>query len=273
MSECEDFFGLAEACLYTAELEIKLALTERAAHALVHRSLRFEPDAPPRAVAAVQFPARPVQVEPRALPRRSLHSVAGRVAFLHAIAHIEFTAIHLAWDIAYRFRDMPDRFRCDWLGVAIEEAAHFRALRGRLQELGADYGELPVHRGLWELAEATAGDVLHRLALVPRFMEARGLDVTPGMIAQLEMLGDDASAAILSLILQEEIGHVRLGSQWFHRVCQTRGLDPEPTYFSLVHRYIKGAIRGPFNIAARRHAGFSASELDRLNQSATSSAD
>jgi uncharacterized ferritin-like protein (DUF455 family) len=259
-----NFYQLAEDCLFSASVEEKLAAADRAAALRSSGSLLFEPASPPRAAAEVSFPERPLQVEPRELPRRSLGSEAGLAAFLHAVAHIEFTAIHLAFDIAYRFRDMPDSFRLDWLGVAIEEAAHFRLLAVRLRDLGAAYGDLPVHRGLWELAEETAHDVLHRLALVPRFMEARGLDVTPGMIAKLASHGDAASVAVLDVILREEVGHVALGSRWFGEVCRERGLDPGEEYFSLVRRYIRGAVRGPFNRAARLAAGFSPDELARL---------
>jgi uncharacterized ferritin-like protein (DUF455 family) len=264
MKTAVNFYELAEDCLYTPRIEDKLAAVDLAATQRAEGTLAFGPARPPRPASQVRFPERPPQVEPRNLPRRSLATAAGRAALLHAVAHIEFTAIHLALDLAYRFRDMPDGFRQDWLGVAIEEASHFRLLCGRLRDFGADYGHLPVHRGLWELAEDTAGDLLHRLALVPRFMEARGLDVTPGMIARLKAVDDPASIAILEVILREEIGHVSLGSRWFREVCQSRGLDPETAYFALVRQYIRGAVRGPFNHTARRAAGFSPAELARL---------
>lgn len=261
-----NFFELAEHGLYAPAVEDKLAVTDRAAAIAGHRGFVFEAAEPPRPAAEARFPQRPHLVDPRDLARRSLHTDAGRVAFLHAVAHIEFTAIQLAWDMAYRFRGMPEDFHYDWLHVAIEEAAHFRALCGRLRDFGADYGHLPAHRGLWELAENTEGDVLHRLALVPRFMEARGLDVTPGMIAKLEALGDTATVSILETILREEIGHVSLGSRWFRHECAARGLEPEKEYFALVRRYIRGAVRGPFNREARRAAGFSEGELARLEE-------
>lgn len=260
------FFELAEECLYFPAIEDKLAVTDRAAAAFKRRSFSFNAAKPPRPAGAARFPSRPELVDPRKLPRRGLHTDAGRVAFLHAIAHIEFTAIQLAWDMAYRFRDMPEDFYYDWLQVAIEEAAHFRALCARLRDFGADYGQLPAHRGLWELAENTAGDVLHRLALVPRFMEARGLDVTPGMIAKLEELGDTDTVAVLEIILREEIGHVAFGTRWFNYVCEQRGLNAEDEYFALVKRYIRGGVRGPFNESARRVAGFSEEEMARLNR-------
>jgi uncharacterized ferritin-like protein (DUF455 family) len=260
-----DFFELAEQCLYSPAVEDKLAVTDRAQAPFEQRAFLFDHRKPVRPAHQARFPERPRLVDPRDLPRRSLATDAGRVAFLHALAHIEFTAIQLAWDMAYRFRGLPEDFYYDWLRVAIEEAAHFRMLTGRLRDFGADYGHLPAHRGLWELAENTEGDVLHRLALVPRFMEARGLDVSPSMIGKLEALGDAASVAILEVILREEIGHVTFGSRWFHYVCGQRGLDTEAEYFALVERYIRGQVRGPFNKEARRRAGFSEAELARLD--------
>jgi uncharacterized ferritin-like protein (DUF455 family) len=260
-----DFFELAESCLYVSSLEDKLAAADRAAQSLGVRDLAFDFSGSPRPASAVLFPDRPRLVDPRDLPRRSLSTVQGKIAFLHALAHIEFTAIQLAFDIAYRFRGLPERFYYDWLGVAVEEAAHFRMLRGRLAELGADYGELPAHRGLWDVAEDTAEDVLARLALVPRFMEARGLDVTPAMIARLEQVDDEAGAAILRVILADEVGHVALGSRWFALVCGQRGLDPEQAYFALLEKYLRGRARGPFNLELRRVAGFSEGELSRLD--------
>ena len=258
------FQALAEACLFEASIAAKLAATRDAEAALSSGSQMPGGVATPLPAVRVRFPERPILVEPRRLPRRSLSSPPGRVAFLHAVAHIEFTAILLAWDLAYRFAGLPEAFYRDWVSVACEEARHFEAVRARLRDLGADYGDLPAHRGLWELAEQTAGDVLHRLALVPRCMEARGLDVTPAMIDKLKALGDADSVAVLELILREEIGHVALGSRWFHHVALERGIEPEATYFELLGRYLHGEVRGPFNKPARKQAGFSERELARL---------
>lgn len=257
---------LAAACLHATEVADKLAVTVRAGE--LHRlgMLVWDSAVPPAPVSRTRFPARPEQVEPRRLPKRGLASVEGRIALLHAVAHIEFTAIHLAWDILYRFRELPDPFRSDWLDVAVEEAEHFEMIHNRLTELGADYGDLPVHRGLWSLAVDTAGDVLARLALVPRCMEARGLDVTPAMIEGLERHGDPASAAVLRRILHDEVGHVVLGSRWFAHVCRERDLDAETTYFDLLSRHLRSPPRGPFNRELRRTAGFSAGELERLER-------
>mgnify|MGYP006266125767 CR=1 FL=1 len=266
MNTCITFEDLACACLFQPEVDAKLEATRAAERALSAGRLTFDFTRPPLPATAVCLPQTPTLVDPRSLPRRSLHTPKGLMAFLHAVAHIEFTAIVLAWDMAYRFREMPEDFLRSWLGVAIEEAHHFDAVCARLRTLGCEYGDLPAHRGLWELAEETADDVLHRLALVPRYMEARGLDVTPAMIHTLSAVGDTDSVAILELILREEIGHVALGSHWFQRVAEERGLEPETAYFALVEQYIRGGVRGPFNRGARLSAGFTASELRRLEQ-------
>ena len=264
MHSDNSFQALAEVCLFQPAIEAKLAATRAAGLALSSGKLVIAPVTDPQPATRVRFPDAPVLVEPRQLPRRSLTQAAGRVAFLHAVAHIEFTAILLAWDMAYRFPGLPDTFYRDWVGVACEEARHFEAVRSRLRSLGADYGDLPAHRGLWELAEQTSDDVLHRLAMVPRFMEARGLDVTPAMIDKLKAVDDTESVAVLELILREEVGHVALGSRWFDEVARRRGLEPEATYFDLIARYLHGEVRGPFNRSARLQAGFSESELQRL---------
>jgi uncharacterized ferritin-like protein (DUF455 family) len=198
------------------------------------------------------------------LPRRSLGHARGRAALIHAIAHIEFNAINLALDAVYRFRDMPAGFYDDWIRVAREEARHFGLMRQRLQAQDCDYGDFPGHNGLWDLARRTADDPLVRMALVPRVMEARGLDVTPGMIERFRAAGDHETADCLGIILREEIGHVRAGSRWFSYLCRERGLDPEATYFELLEHHLGGEIRCPLNREARRRAGFAESELKRL---------
>lgn len=209
-------------------------------------------------------PERPVLVLPAELPRRGLGSQAGRVALLHAVAHIEFNAINLALDAAARFEGLPETFYRDWLSVAYDEARHFRLLENRLNELGAAYGDLPAHNGLWEMAERTAYDPLVRMALVPRVLEARGLDVTPGMIEKLRNAGDHASVACLEIILEEEVRHVAIGSRWFRHFCQQRGLEPEVAFRSLLRQHYGGGLRGPFNHPARLAAGFTRAELEEL---------
>ena len=187
------------------------------------------------------------------------------MALLHSVAHIEFTAIQLAWDHLYRFRGLPIEYYIDWLGVAHEEAEHFSLIQARLQQLGSTYGELCAHAGLWSIACDTAYDLAARMAMVPRFMEARGLDVTPGMIERLAQVGDGESVAALEVILRDEVGHVDLGSKWFRWACATRGVDPETQYFKLIERHMQGQARGPFNVALRLKAGFTEAELNLLS--------
>lgn len=209
-------------------------------------------------------PARPVLVEPRQLERRSMRSPEGRAVLLHALAHIEFNAINLALDAVWRFAGQPDAFYADWLKVAAEEAYHFSLLAGRLAEFGHAYGDFPAHNGLWEMCERTAGDVLARMALVPRTLEARGLDASPPIRARLAQAGDHASAAILDVILRDEIGHVAIGNRWFRHLCDEAGRDPVPTYRQLAEQHHAPRLRGPFNFDARRSAGFDAAELEEL---------
>jgi uncharacterized ferritin-like protein (DUF455 family) len=216
------------------------------------------------AIGVANPPSRPARPErPRLQPprdmkrRRNLGAHAGRIALIHALAHIELNAIDLGWDIIARFsgEDLPRQFFDDWVGVAAEEAEHFALLEARLTALGAAYGDLPAHDGLWEAAANTAHDLLARLAVVPLVLEARGLDVTPEMIRRLERAGDADSAAILHRLYADEIGHVAVGARWFETLCHERGLDPTATFRDLVSRYFTGALKPPFNDAARGAAG------------------
>lgn len=209
-------------------------------------------------------PMKPELVKPSKLKRRSLHTDKGRAALLHAVAHIEFNAINLALDAVYRFRDMPDDFYDDWLQVASEEAYHYGLLSDRLQAMGVQYGDFPAHNGLWEMTVKTGHDVMVRMALVPRVLEARGLDVTPGMIQRLEQVGDQETVDILKIILNDEIGHVAIGSHWFHYCCEQRNLESISTFQELLQQYMKGGLRGPLYTEARLQAGFSQEELDQL---------
>lgn len=208
-------------------------------------------------------PSRPELVPGRRVPARGLGTVAGRVAAIHAVAHIEANAIDLALDAVHRFRSLPAGFCGDWLGVAADEARHFGLLRARLRALGADYGDLPAHGGLWDAAVATADDPLRRMALVPRVLEARGLDVGPAMIERFSSAGDEETAAVLRVVLADEIGHVAVGDRWFRWLCAERGLDPEPAFAALLDE-AGVVVRPPLNIEARRAAGFSAAELSSL---------
>lgn len=211
-------------------------------------------------------PDRPVLVAPNQLVRRRLRSRTGRAALIHAVAHIEFNAINLACDAASRFQGLPAAYYADWIRVAAEEAKHFALLQARLQALGYTYGYFPAHNGLWELAQQTADDFVQRMALVPRVMEARGLDVTPGMMARFRQIGDMATAEVLATILQDEIGHVAIGTRWFQYACAQRGLEPEAHYLHLLSTQFRYLVRGPLHTEARLAAGFSPHEIARLNQ-------
>lgn len=214
-------------------------------------------------VAIVQpgRPDKPALVHPKALKARGLGSAEGRASLLHAIAHIEFNAINLALDAAYRFQEMPAQFVDDWLRVAAEEAYHFQLLREQLARYGYDYGDFPAHNGLWETTHETDFDVLARMALVPRTLEARGLDVTPEMMRKLRAVGETQAVSVLHILLRDEVGHVAVGSYWFSWLCKQRGLDRFDTFKSLIALHLKGGLKPPFNIEARREAGFSEEEL------------
>lgn len=260
--------ALAARCIETTTLVDKLALVDDLVVRFEAGELAID-EAPPSVVPEIGPPGRPPQprlVSPRDLPQRSLATEEGRAALIHAVAHIEFNAIHLALDAVFRFRGMPAAFYRDWVGVAADEARHFRLLAARLAELGREYGDFDAHDGLWDMAAKTADSCLKRMALVPRVLEARGLDVTPGMIARLTAAGDTATVAILEIILREEVAHVAAGSRWFAWCCEREGVDAPATFRALVETHLKGALRGPFNIDARIEAGFTRAELDRLGE-------
>lgn len=209
-------------------------------------------------------PDKPELVNPRQVPKRSPSTEQGRVILLHSFAHIEFNAINLALDAAYRFHQMPDEFISDWIKIAVEEAAHFQLLNDYLQDLGSYYGEFRAHNGLWDMVCKTRHDVLHRMALVPRVMEARGLDVTPGMMDKFGQVGDSRAVDILQVIYCEEIGHVAIGNHWYQYCCQQQALEPRETFRQLIDQYFGGKLRGPFNHPARIEAGFDEDELSLL---------
>ncbi len=225
----------------------------------------FDPHTPVAPIGVAGRPDKPVLVEPSKVRRRRLGSEAGRAALVHAITHIEFNAINLALDAAYRFREMPRQFYLDWISVAADEARHFQLLSTRLQNMGFSYGDFPAHNGLWEMAQRTADDCMKRMALVPRVLEARGLDVTPGMIERLKAVHDDETVRILRIILEEEVRHVEIGTHWFRICCDQRGLESESTFLDLLKEYFSGSIRGPFNIPARMQAGFTQREMDAIS--------
>lgn len=213
--------------------------------------------------------ARPELVAHTQLKAKSMATVEGRAMLVHSIAHIELNAIDLALDVVWRFAGMPDDFYTDWVRIAQEEAKHFTLLRGHLVAMGYDYGDFPAHNTLWDMAERTQGDLLARIGIVPRTMEARGLDASPGVKNKLVSVGDHRAGEILDIILQEEIGHVAAGNRWYRHLCAERGLDPIRTYAELIAQYDAPKLRPPFNMAARRLAGFEEAELNSLYHSVT----
>lgn len=258
-----DFFTAARACLMATDPVEKCRLTQTLCTDL-QQLKRLEIPAQGIALDEPGRPERPELVAPRDLQRRRLGTAEGQAALLHAIAHIEFNAINLAWDAVCRFAAMPEPFYRDWAKVAGEEAHHFGLLSARLEKMGYRYGDFPAHNGLWRMALNTRDDVLVRMALVPRVLEARGLDVTPGMMERLRAVGDEESVAILEIILRDEIGHVAIGSHWYKSLCAERGLESQSTFRALLAKYLGAELKGPFHRAARAQAGFSAVELDAL---------
>ena len=237
----------------------------------VAKALAADPDLPTGAATTIDTPPgipgrpeRPVLVAPGDVPRRGLGTVEGRAALIHALAHIELNAVDLAADACWRFPDLPDDFYRDWSGVMRDEASHFAMLTGHLATLGYRYGDFPAHAALWEMAERTRDDVLARMALVPRTLEARGLDASPAVRHKLQSAGDRSGAAIVDVLLRDEVRHVRIGNRWYGWLCERRGLDPLATYAALAAVYRAPTPRGPFNVDARRAAGFTAAELDAL---------
>jgi len=245
-----------EKCVLTARLKID-AESGR---------LELRPEERPVPIGEAGRPERPVLVAPGEVPSRRLSGADGHAALLHAIAHIEFNAINLALDCVYRFRGLPEDFYSGWVDVAAEEAEHFQLVCARLGSVGAAYGDFPAHNSLWEMTVKTADDPLARMALVPRVLEARGLDATPPIMTKLRAIGDAETLAVLDIILRDEIGHVALGDRWFRYFCAQRGLDPEIRYLELIHDYDAPWPRPPLNRSARMTAGFSEAELDRLEQ-------
>jgi len=259
--------GLFEAtanCLALADPQDKCSAVSALADAVEQDRFEWDHAVPVEAITEPGRPSRPHLVDPLIVPRRRLGSETGRAALVHAIAHIEFNAINLALDAAYRFRDMPQQYYLDWLSVAQDEARHFLLLQSRLAQLGWQYGDFPAHNGLWEMAEKTADSCLVRMALVPRVLEARGLDVTPGMIGRLNAAGDEKTVAALDVILAEEVRHVAIGTHWFNFCCEREHKPPLETFLELLESRFTGSIRGPFNLEARFEAGFSKDEMKAL---------
>ena len=257
---------LALQALCAARPDEKVALAQA-----LHRDaqgLAIEADRPSPEAPLPGRPEKPDLVHPARVPRRSPAKPEGLAALLHAIAHIEFNAINLALDAAWRFDGMPREFHLDWLRVAAEEAFHFSLLQEHLASLGHAYGDFAAHDNLWQMCEKTADDVVARMALVPRTLEARGLDATPQIQQKLRQVGTPPALRavdILDVILRDEVGHVAIGNHWYRRLCEREGLDPLAHYGVLAQRYAAPRLMPPFNESARRRAGFSEEELAWLS--------
>ncbi len=218
-------------------------------------------------ISSLEIPGKPIKpdlVPPLAVKRRAMHTIEGRAIAIHALAHIEFNAINLALDAIWRFSDMPRTYYRDWLTVAKEEAYHFSLLNNHLHSLGYEYGDFPAHNSLWEMVEKTKDDVLARMALVPRTMEARGLDAVPVVKDRFIQVKDMEMVKILEIILADEIGHVEIGNRWFNYLCDLRALNPIDVFQQLCLQYKAPTLKGPFNIPARLLAGFTETELKVL---------
>ena len=260
----KNVFSQAHYCLLLKQPKDKVKHTLELNKRLISQSLLFEPLDKIEEIPLAGHPAKPHLVDPKDVPRRNITGLKGRLALVHAIAHIEFNAINLALDAVYRFQNMPRQYYIDWCRVAAEEAQHFTMLSDYLESHGVAYGDYNAHNGLWEMAVKTDKDVMVRMALVPRVLEARGLDVTPSMIKKLEPTGDTRLITILQKIFDDEIGHVKIGSHWFKTLCQERELNSERTFLQLIDQYMQGAKFGPFETEAREQAGFSKEEMQAL---------
>lgn len=256
---------VALACLAEPDATIKANMVRQLASDWQHTKVRL--DAEQVLTASMPIPGRPAKpdlVAPKLLKRRAMTTPEGRAALIHALAHIEFNAINLALDAVWRFKNMPEKFYADWLQVADEEAYHFNLLHAHLQHLGFSYGDFDAHNSLWEMADKTKESIIARIALVPRTMEARGLDASPQLKSKLVQAGDALVGVILDIILHDEIGHVSIGNYWFNWLCEQQGLEPMTTFAQLCQAYEAPKLKGPFNLDARRKAGFSDEELERL---------
>lgn len=262
----ENIFHLAFQCLTESDIDKKLSMSINVVKKIksdsveyASKNLDFKNMMPGR-------PDKPELIKPQNVSRRNTHTEEGRAAMVHSFAHIEFNAINLAWDLICRFQDMPKEFYLDWTQVAGEEAKHFKLLRDYLNRRSYDYGSFPAHDGLWTIAEQTKHDILLRLAVVPRIMEARGLDVTPDLIERFRQAKDDDMVSILELILEEEIGHVMFGTKWYQFLCQRVGKDPEEKFMEIMSHYLPSSKTKKINKNARLQAGFSQTEINYLTE-------
>ncbi len=263
-SEMNNLFYLAHQCLTESNIDEKILLSIDAAKKTSNGVINIDSYEFDVKHTKPGRPDKPILITPKDVPKRNIQTLEGRAAMVHSFAHIEFNAINLAWDLIFRFQNMPDEFYFDWVKVAAEETKHFKLLRDNLISMGYDYGGFLAHDGLWTIAEHTQHDILLRLAVVPRILEARGLDVTPNLIERFRQIKDDSTVSILELILEEEIGHVSIGTKWYRYLCEKRGHNPEEKFKEIVDKFLPAAKTKKINHQARLLAGFSQSELDYL---------
>jgi len=261
----DNLFYLAHQCLTESNLDKKLLLSVDAVKNIFDDDISLDSYAVDAKQVIPGRPEKPVLITPKGVPGRNIQTLEGRAAMVHSFAHIEFTAINLVWDLIFRFQNMPKEFYVDWARVAAEETKHFKLLRDNLISMDYDYGDFPAHDGLWTIAEQTQHDILLRLAVVPRIMEARGLDVTPNLIERFRQIKDDKTVSILELILEEEIGHVSIGTKWYRYLCEKTGHNPDEKFREIVDEFLPVAKTKKINHQARLLAGFSQAELDYLS--------
>jgi uncharacterized ferritin-like protein (DUF455 family) len=260
----DNLFYLAHQCLVESNLDKKLLLSINVAKRISNVHVSFDSYAIAHDLLKPGLPKKPTLITPKDVPKRNILTREGRAAMIHSFAHIEFNAINLVWDLICRFQNMPNEFYIDWVQVAAEETKHFELLRDNLNDIGYDYGDFPAHDGLWTIANRTEHDILLRLAVVPRIMEARGLDVTPNLIERFRQVKDSNTVSILELILEEEIGHVNLGTKWYRYMCEQQNQNPEEMFKKIVDEFIPSNKIKNINNEARLMAGFSQSEIDYL---------
>ena len=260
-NEITNLFDLALKCLLLNEPHKKIQAVRDLNKQWLAGQLNLISSQEAERVAIPGRPEKPRLVNPRDVPKRGFNSEAARIKLVHAITHIEFNAINLALDAVYRFRDMPEQYYTDWLNIAVEEALHFTLLEEYLKSKKSFYGAYDSHNGLWEMAVKTDHDVMVRMALVPRVLEARGLDVTPGMITKFQNIAETEMVDTLNIIQRDEIGHVERGNHWFNELCRQRSIPPSETFHQLLDEYMEESMFDSLNQEARLKAGFSKQEL------------
>jgi uncharacterized ferritin-like protein (DUF455 family) len=262
----DNLFYLAFQCLTETDLDKKISLSNDAVKILVAGNIKTNPCELNIDNVMPGRPNKPDLIKPKDVPKRSMNTTEGRAAMVHSFAHIEFNAINLAWDLICRFQDMPKEFYLDWAQVAEEETKHFILLREHLNKIGYDYGSFAAHDGLWAIAEKTKHELLLRLAVVPRIMEARGLDVTPDLIKRFRQVNDLEMVSILEIIFEEEIGHVMFGTKWYRYICERMNDNPEKKFKEIMDKFLPSVKTKKINKTARLKAGFSQIEIDYLTE-------